>query len=83
MRGVVGFRRSRYPCRAWRGGAAGLELTREPAMSDSDEKRLEDEEATTASEQSDDAADVEGHKWHLGEADKAAHDAERAAKPYH
>ena len=52
-------------------------------MSDSDEKRLEDEEATTASEQSDDTADVEGHKWHLGEADKAAHDAERAAKPYH
>lgn len=50
-------------------------------MSDSDEKRLEDDEVVAA-EQSDDGPDVEGHKWHMGEADKAAHDAERAARPY-
>ena len=49
-------------------------------MSDTDETRLEDEEATTASEESDDTADVEGHKMHHGEAERVSSEVER---PYH
>ena len=49
-------------------------------MSDSDEQRPEDEEATTVSEESDDTADVEGHKMHHGEAERPSSEVDR---PYH
>lgn len=51
-------------------------------MSETDEQRLEDEEAPETSESVDEGADVEGHKLHHGAAEPAGADMPKH-KPFH
>lgn len=80
--GEGGFRAARYRLRACR--EKGGSRTQEGAvMSETDEQRLEDQDAPEALEHDEESPDVEGHKLHMGGAEKVADPDKPFHKPYH